>query len=54
MTPIHRAINELNPQKNPEKPEKIKACIVELINRRARINLTDKDGYFPLDLVAKF
>lgn len=55
MSPVHRALNELDVvRNNPEKVEKVKSCLIELINRRARLNLTDKDGCFPLDLAAKY
>ncbi len=40
---------------NPDlKAKKIVECINELVAAKAKLNLSDKDGCFPLDLAAKF
>ncbi len=53
ITSLHRAINALAETKNTEKAGKIMRCITELVNRKARLNLSDKDGCIPSDLAAK-
>lgn len=52
-TPLHRAINELGEFNGTEKGTKIIKCITELVNRKAKLNLSDDDGCLPFDLVAK-
>ena len=52
---IIRALYELGSGSNSElKVKKISECVSELIASKAKLNLSDKDGCFPLDLAAKF
>jgi ankyrin repeat protein len=57
ITPLARAINQIQVEKeegSAEKIPKIYRCIQELVTNKVRLNLSDSEGYFPLDLSAKY
>lgn len=55
VTPLHRGLYELGSGQNSTlKIQKISDCVSELISCKAKLNLSDKEGCFPLDLAAKF
>lgn len=54
VTPLHRGIGELAETKdNASKTANIKKAIAELIQHKPKLNLSDKEGLYPLDLAAK-
>jgi ankyrin repeat protein len=47
-------IGEKSPTTSEEKKNKIKDCIIEVVNQKAKLNFSDKDGLFTLDLAARY
>lgn len=52
--PNHTPETELKGSNIEERKTKIKECILELLHQKAKLNLSDKEGLFPLDVAAKY
>eukprot|EP01125_Pyxidicula_operculata_P012370 TRINITY_DN4061_c0_g1_i1.p1 TRINITY_DN4061_c0_g1~~TRINITY_DN4061_c0_g1_i1.p1 ORF type:complete len:1793 (+),score=446.36 TRINITY_DN4061_c0_g1_i1:61-5439(+) len=55
ITPLHRTLNELGMQKkNSEKANNIAACVTELLKRGSKLNLSDHEGLYVLDVASRY